>query len=208
MNTARLTELILNLGQVIEQNRDYLTDLDRAIGDADHGINMTKGFRAVADKLQAVAPADPAAAMKTVGMTLISTVGGASGPLYGTAFLRAAAAVAGKADLGRDDLLTVVEAALGGIKERGKAELGDKTSVDALQPAAEAIRSGLQSGAPTAEVARQAAAAARKGAEGTKEYAARKGRASYLGERSIGHQDPGATSTTLMLEALASFLEG
>lgn len=208
MNTARLTELILNLGQVIEQNRDYLTDLDRAIGDADHGINMTKGFRAVAEKLQAVPPVDPAAAMKTVGMTLISTVGGASGPLYGTAFLRAGAAVAGKADLGRDDLLTVVEAALGGIKERGKAELGDKTIVDALQPAAEAIRTGLQSGAPTAEVARQAAAAARKGAEGTKEYAARKGRASYLGERSIGHQDPGATSTTLMLEAVAAFLEG
>lgn len=208
MNTARLTELILRLGQVIEQNRDYLTDLDRAIGDADHGINMAKGFRAVADKLQAAPPADPAAALKTVGMTLISTVGGASGPLYGTAFLRAAAAVAGKAELGGDDLLAVMEAALGGIKDRGKAELGDKTIVDALQPAAEAIRAGLQNGAPVAAVARQAAEAARKGAEGTKEYAARKGRASYLGERSIGHQDPGATSTTLMLEALAAFLEG
>ena len=207
MNTARLTEMIMRLGQVIEANRDYLTDLDRAIGDADHGINMSKGFRAVADKLQAAPQADPTAVFKTVGMTLISTVGGASGPLYGTAFLRAGAAVTGKAELHRDELLAVTEAALTGIKERGKAELGDKTIVDALQPAVESLRASLQNGATTADAARAAAEAARRGAEGTKEYAARKGRASYLGERSIGHQDPGATSTTLMLEAVAEYLE-
>lgn len=207
MNTARLTEMIMRLGQVIEANRDYLTDLDRAIGDADHGINMSKGFRAVADKLQAAPQADPTAVFKTVGMTLISTVGGASGPLYGTAFLRAGAAVTGKAELHRDELLAVTEAALTGIKERGKAALGDKTIVDALQPAVESLRASLQNGATTADAARAAAEAARRGAEGTKEYAARKGRASYLGERSIGHQDPGATSTTLMLESLAAYLE-
>lgn len=206
MNTARLTELVMKLSQVIEANRDYLTDLDRAIGDADHGINMSKGFRAVGEKLQAAPPADPAALFKAVGMALISTVGGASGPLYGTAFLRAGAAAAGKAELHRDDLLAVTEAALNGIKERGKAELGDKTIIDALQPAVESLRTALKSGATAAEAARAAAEAARRGAEGTKEYAARKGRASYLGERSIGHQDPGATSTTLMLEALADFL--
>lgn len=206
MNAAQLTAILGRISQAVDANREYLTDLDRAIGDADHGTNLSKGFRAVTDKLQAATPADPDAVLKTTGMTLISTVGGASGPLYGTAFLRAAAATAGKGELGRDDLVPLLTAALGGIKERGKAERGDKTMVDALEPALEALTQALAGGATAADAVRQAAEAAENGAVATRDIVARKGRASYLGERSIGHQDPGATSTALLLRTLAAAL--
>lgn len=194
------------ISQAVDAQREYLTDLDRAIGDADHGTNLSKGFRAVTDKLQAAAPADPATVLKTTGMTLISTVGGASGPLYGTAFLRAAAAAAGKAELSREDLVPLLTAALGGIKDRGKAERGDKTMVDALEPALEALSQAVAGGASGADAVRRAAEAAEQGAAATRDIVARKGRASYLGERSIGHQDPGATSTALLLRTLADAL--
>jgi dihydroxyacetone kinase-like protein len=188
----------------LRANRDYLTELDAAIGDADHGANMDRGFTAVMAKLGAEGPAvtsDIGALLKTVGMTLVSTVGGASGPLYGTAFLRAGAALAGKAALGTDDIAVALAAALEGIKARGRATRGEKTMIDALEPAIEAFRA---SGADVTAALRAAADAAEAGMRATIPILATKGRASYLGERSVGHQDPGATSMALLLRAMTS----
>jgi dihydroxyacetone kinase-like protein len=188
----------------LRANRDYLTELDAAIGDADHGANMDRGFTAVMAKLGAEGPAvtsDIGALLKTVGMTLVSTVGGASGPLYGTAFLRAGAALAGKAALGTDDIAVALAAALEGIKARGRATRGEKTMIDALEPAIEAYRA---SGADVTAALRAAADAAEAGMRATIPILATKGRASYLGERSVGHQDPGATSMALLLRAMTS----
>lgn len=200
--TNELKQLILDVGSVIEQNKEFLTDLDRAIGDADHGSNMARGFRAVAEKLEAMTDGDPGGILKTVGMTLVSTVGGASGPLYGTAFLRAGMALVDKEALVPEDLQQALGAALEGIKQRGKAEPGDKTILDALEPAVKALNESLASGGDVAAALEAAVKAAEEGVEYTKTIVARKGRASYLGERSLGHQDPGATSTYLMLKAM------
>lgn len=186
----------------LHEQRAYLTDLDAAIGDADHGTNMDRGFTAVMAKLQAEgAPADVGAVLKTVGATLVSTVGGASGPLYGTAFLRAGMALAGKTALEPGDIEDGLMAALEGVKARGKAQRGEKTMIDALEPAVAAYSATLAAGGDAAAALAAAADAAEEGMRATTPLLATKGRASYLGERSIGHQDPGATSCALLLRA-------
>ena len=190
------------LADIIIANKEKLTEIDAAIGDADHGINMARGFEAVRTKLATAKPDDIGAVLKMVGMTLISTVGGASGPLYGTAFMRAAAVVQGQHELNSDKAGQMLAAAIGGIKERGKAVRGEKTMLDALEPAYEAFQGGVTAGKSLAECMELATAAAQGGLEYTKTIIATKGRASYLGERSLGHQDAGATSSYLMLSVL------
>lgn len=189
--------------QVFAENRQYLTDLDAAIGDADHGSNLDRGFTAVRDALSNAPPGDIAAALQTAATVLIRTVGGASGPLYGTFFLRAAAACAGKSKLDSPGLASLFAAAVEGVRHRGKAAAGDKTMLDALLPALAAIEQARDAGAEAASVMLAGASAAEAGMRDTVPMLARKGRASYLGERSIGHQDPGATSSYLMLRAAA-----
>ncbi|MEJ2165073.1 MAG: dihydroxyacetone kinase subunit DhaL [Desulfobacterales bacterium] len=195
------------LQKVFTQNKAYLTDLDAAIGDADHGINMERGFNAVAAELEKSRPADIAGILKTVAMTLIKTVGGASGPLYGTLFLRAAAVCAGKDALEPADVVALFSAGLEGVVQRGKAGLNDKTMVDALTPAAAAMKTACEAGADLNMILQQGTTAAQDGMQRTVEMQARKGRASYLGVRSIGHQDPGATSSFLLLKAAADTWE-
>jgi phosphoenolpyruvate---glycerone phosphotransferase subunit DhaL len=194
---------IRRFAAVIAENKEYLTELDSAIGDADHGINMDRGFQAVVPKVEALPPGDIGAAFKTVGSTLISTVGGASGPLYGTFFLQLGIASAGKSTIDLATLLAGLDAALTSMQRLGKAEPGDKTMLDALIPAREALRKALSDGASPQEAMNTAVAAAEEGMRATIPLVARKGRASYLGERSADHQDPGATSSYLLLRAAA-----
>lgn len=191
------------IASVIGENSAYLTQLDAAIGDADHGANMDRGFRAVMNKLPEISDKDIGTIFKTVGMTLISTVGGAGGPLYGTFFLQVGMKTAGKMELSLADWADALEAALNGVIMRGKAEPGDKTMVDALTPAVAALKQSIPDHQSIGEALERSAEAARKGMEGTIPLVARKGRASYLGERSAGHQDPGATSSYLILKAAA-----
>lgn len=185
----------------LAENRDYLVQLDAAIGDADHGANMDRGFKAVMGKMPEVADKDIGTIFKTVGMTLLSTVGGAGGPLYGTFFLQAGMKTAGKMELSPEDWANALEAALNGVVMRGKAELGDKTMVDALTPAVRALKQATSENKPLGEALESSTEAAHQGMVGTIPIVARKGRASYLGERSAGHQDPGATSSYLILKA-------
>ncbi|SER90148.1 dihydroxyacetone kinase subunit DhaL [Lentzea albida] len=185
---------------VVQEHRDELVRLDQAIGDADHGENMKRGFTAVVSRLDAEPPDTPAKVLKLVATTLISTVGGAAGPLYGTAFLRASSALGDAAELDSALVARALQAALDGVIARGKAAVGDKTMVDALTPAVTAAASADGSVAATLSAAADAAA---EGASSTVPMVARKGRASYLGERSAGHMDPGARSTALLLRALA-----
>jgi phosphoenolpyruvate---glycerone phosphotransferase subunit DhaL len=187
--------------ETIAENKSDLTELDSAIGDADHGINMDRGMRGALIKLETVPPGDVGALFKAVGMALVSTVGGASGPLYGTLFLQLGAATAGKAEIAPDDWIAAVKAAIQGVQARGKAEPGDKTMLDALLPALEALE--RESGGSFGDALRASAAAAEEGMKATIPLVARKGRASYLGERSAGHQDPGATSSYLLLKTAA-----
>ena len=186
----------------VAEQRDYLVDLDRAIGDGDHGENMDRGFKAALEALGQAEPASVAEVLKTVAKTLMSTVGGAAGPLYGTAFLRASKA-AGDGDLDAAGVAAIIEGALGGIQARGKATTGEKTMVDAWTPALDAARAAAESGADAVATLQAAATAAEAGAAATEPLRATKGRASYLGERSIGHLDPGAVSTSLILRAAA-----
>jgi dihydroxyacetone kinase-like protein len=188
----------------VEANKEYLTQLDAAVGDGDHGINMQRGMSAVVAKVDTQAgEQDVSALLNTVGMTLVSTVGGAGGPLYGTLFLQMGTATAGKTELSPDDWAAALEAGIAGVQARGKAEPGDKTMIDALLPGRDALTAALGGGATFADALRQSAAAAEQGMRDTIPLVARKGRASYLGERSAGHQDPGATSSHLLLEAAA-----
>ncbi len=187
---------------VLEQNKEYLTELDAAIGDADHGINMNRGFQKAIAQLPSVADQDIGSILKTFSMTLISSVGGASGPLYGTLFLRASTVVTGKHELTDDDMVALLQAAIDGVVQRGKANLGDKTMLDALSPAVDAFKHAIAAGASTPDALEKAVAAAKDGMNNTLPLVAKKGRASYLGERSSGHLDPGATSTYLILNAL------
>ena len=184
----------------VAEQRDYLVDLDRAIGDGDHGENMDRGFKAAVEALGQAQPGSVAEVLKTVAKTLMSTVGGAAGPLYGTAFLRASKA-AGDGELDGAGVAAVIAGALEGIQARGKATTGEKTMVDAWTPALEAARTAAESGSDPAAVLEAAATAAEAGAAATEPMRATKGRASYLGERSIGHLDPGAVSTSLILRA-------
>jgi phosphoenolpyruvate---glycerone phosphotransferase subunit DhaL len=203
ITTEDTVRWINRIAVVLHENREYLTQLDSPIGDGDHGINMDRGFKAVIDKLPTVANMDIGSILKTVGTTLVSTVGGASGPLYGTAFLRASMATSGKNELYEADVVHMLEAALEGVKARGKAQPGEKTMVDALTPALAAMKEAEQQHAGLSQLLRRGSDAAEAGMKATIPLLATKGRASYLGERSIGHQDPGATSSWLMLKALA-----
>jgi dihydroxyacetone kinase-like protein len=196
------------IAAVLKTNKDYLTQLDAAIGDADHGTNMDRGFQAVLTKLPGVADKDIGTVLKTVGMTLVSTVGGAGGPLYGTFFMQMGTTATGKLELTLGDWATALEAAVGGVVMRGKANLGDKTMVDALTPAVAALKAAAAEGAGLAEALQRSAQAAEQGMLATTPLVARKGRASYLGERSAGHQDPGATSSHLILKAAADTWSG
>lgn len=195
------------IGNRIIENKDTLTDLDREIGDADHGVNMARGFSAVIDKVPQDNP-DIGAVLKKAGMTLLSTVGGASGPLYGTAYMEAAKVLTGKETLTKEDFASALNAAIVGIQKRGRSEKGEKTMLDALVPALEAYEKTLAEGGGFADGLDRACTAAGEGVEYTKTIAATKGRASYLGDRSIGHQDPGATSAKITLEAIRDFFRG
>src|SRR5829696_8880166 len=185
----------------VEAEASHLTQLDSAIGDGDHGVNMTRGFRAVIEKVDGSEP--PGKQLITAGKTLVSTVGGASGPLWGTALRRAGRALGDEPEFGGDELVAALDAAIEAVVELGAAQPGDKTMIDALQPAADGLRASLADGADMVAAVAAAADAALEGAKATVPLQARKGRASYLGERSIGHQDPGATSAALLMRALA-----
>jgi dihydroxyacetone kinase-like protein len=186
--------------EVIAENRQELVALDRAIGDADHGTNMDRGMKKAVEKLETVEGDDIGALLKAVGMALVSSVGGAAGPLYGTLFLQMGTATAGRSELDLEGWTAALEAGVKGVQSRGKAEPDDKTMVDALLPAVEALRSGGELG----EALRRSAEAAAEGMRHTIPLEARKGRASYLGPRSMGHQDPGATSSHLLIESAAA----
>jgi dihydroxyacetone kinase-like protein len=207
LGAADMVAFLETLAEQVRAQRAYLTELDSAIGDADHGTNLDRGFSAVAAKLPEVADSDLGTILKMVGTTLVSTVGGASGPLYGTAFLRAGAALDGRQVASFDDVVAAVRAAVEGVQQRGKAVPGEKTMLDALVPALEALQAAGARGAAPLVAARQAVAAAEQGMRATIPMLATKGRASYLGERSIGHQDPGATSTHLMASVALAIAE-
>jgi phosphoenolpyruvate---glycerone phosphotransferase subunit DhaL len=206
-DTQTTLEIVRAMAAAMEEHRRELTKLDSEIGDGDHGTNMHRGFQTALERLEGAEPASPADVLKSVSTALISRVGGAAGPLYGTAFLRASTALAEKEEVSPGDAAAALEAALAGVKQRGKAEAGDKTMVDALEPAVEAAKEAA-SEESIAGVFRAAADAAAEGAEATVELAARRGRASYMGQRAVGHKDPGAASTHLLLDAAARTLEG
>jgi len=191
----------------VKEHRDELTQLDAAIGDADHGANLDRGFTAVLAKFPTIADKDIGTILKTAGMTLVSTVGGASGPLYGTAFMRAGMALADRQELSEGDVVAALEAALEGIMARGKAQRGEKTMIDAIAPGIDVLKAAQANGEDFAEALRRALDAVKEGMESTIPMQATKGRASYLGERSIGHQDPGATSSYYMAQALLEAIE-
>jgi len=193
-------------GEAVTANAAELTRLDAAIGDADHGTNMDRGLRAVRERVLTQDGFDLSTIFKQTGMTLIGTVGGAGGPLYGTVFLRMGQVATDKEGLTIEEVADALTGALEGVQLRGKAEPGDKTMVDALGPAVDALRAALAARSEAQTAIRAAADAAEQGAEATIRMQARKGRASYLGERSIGHQDPGATSTALLVRSLADTL--
>lgn len=208
IDTAQLADWITRFRDAVTEKREWLTELDSAIGDADHGANMARGMTAVVEKLNGATPATVDELLKTVGMTLVSSVGGASGPLYGTLFLRMGMAAGPVPELDATQLAAALRAGLEGIVARGKAEAGDKTMFDAMAPAVDAFDQGVADGDELADAARRAADAAAAGRDATEPLVARKGRASYLGERSAGHLDPGAASTTLLFETLAAAVAG
>ncbi len=190
------------MAATIIENRDYLNELDGAIGDADFGTSISGGFLAVQEILPSLEGLEAGPMLSKVGMTLVSKVGGASGPIYGTIFMKAGQAAGAKTELTASDIAVMLEAAINGVKARGKAEPGEKTIVDALQPAAEAFRKAADADCSLEKCGSQAAAAARAGAESTKNMIATKGRAHYVGDRSLGHKDAGATSIALLFEAI------
>jgi dihydroxyacetone kinase-like protein len=206
VDAGALTAWIREFARLTAVHKDLLTRLDSAIGDADHGINMDRGMTAVTAALAGDVPAGLAAPLKQTGMTLVSTVGGASGPLYGTAFLRMATAAGDAGAVDANGFAKMLRAALEGVVARGKAEPGDKTMYDALAPAVDALDAALAAGETLGPALRAAINAAEAGRDATIPMTARKGRASYLGERSVGHQDPGATSVTLLLTAAGTTL--
>lgn len=203
-NLAALSAWIREFARVIGENAQYLTDLDAAIGDADHGINMNRGMTAVTAALDESTPADASDLCKQVGMTLVSSVGGASGPLYGTFFLRMATALGQAAALDGPAVATTLRAGVEGVVARGKAEVGDKTMLDALVPALDALDAAVAEKADLATALAAAANAAERGRDATAPMVARKGRASYLGQRSAGHLDPGAASAAMLIAAAAT----
>ena len=205
-DTAKVAEIIRAIAARMEAEKDFLTQLDNEIGDGDHGINLARGFKSVLKKLPELESGDMGSLLKGTGMQLVSNVGGASGPLYGTAFMKAGNALKGKSEAEDVEFAVAMNAAIGGIKMRGKSEAGEKTMLDALCPAYEALTEAIDGGAALKEAMGKAVAAAAQGVEYTKTIIATKGRASYLGERSIGHQDPGATSALYMLQEIEKCL--
>jgi phosphoenolpyruvate---glycerone phosphotransferase subunit DhaL len=199
--TAALDRWVRSFALLVAENKELLTDLDAAIGDGDHGTNMDRGMRAVVDALDDTTPGAASALLNKVGITLVSTVGGASGPLFGTFFLRAGASLGDTSDISLAQLTSAFRAGLEGIVARGKAEAGDKTMYDALAPAVNALDSAVSEGMDKAAALKLALVAAESGRDATTPMLARKGRASYLGERSVGHQDPGATTVALLVAA-------
>jgi len=201
VTTVAFEEWVRRFAQLVADNRDFLTELDAAIGDADHGSNMDRGMKAAVAAIDASSPATAGALFSKVGMTLVSTVGGASGPLFGTLFLRIGSSLGDAQSATAHQVAAALRAGLGGVVERGKAGPGDKTMYDALAPAVDALDEALGEGADLAGSLKLACDAAAAGRDATIPMLARKGRASYLGERSVGHQDPGATTVALLLEA-------
>ena len=199
----QFVDWIKSFAAIISENKTFLTDLDSAIGDADHGINMDRGFQAVLSKLPAFENQDIGSIAKNIGMVLISTVGGASGPLYGTFFIQVGKETVGKLELTLEDWAIALESAVNGVKMRGKANLGDKTMLDSLIPGLEALKESIAAGKSISDALTASEEAAKQGMEATIPLIAKKGRASYLGERSIGTQDPGATSSYFLLHAAA-----
>ena len=206
MDANGVIEALRAMSRRMEAEKDFLTQLDNEIADGDHGINMARGFAAVEKKLPELTGKDIGTILKTVGMTLVSAVGGSAGPLYGTAFLKSGMAMAGKTEISLDDFLACLKVAIEGVQQRGRAVRGEKTMLDAMIPALEAMAAARASGGDAKAILSAGIAAARGGVEFTKTIAATKGRASYIGERSIGHQDPGATSFTFLLEAISTCL--
>ena len=206
MDNKKLVEILQAIAQRMEKEKEVLTELDNAIGDGDHGINLARGFAAVEQKLPTLADKDLGAILKGVGMALVSNVGGASGPLYGTAFMKAGGALKGETEADDEKLVAAFEAAVEGIKMRGKAHEGEKTMLDAQCPALKALKEALAAGKDIKAAMADAVEAAKTGVAYTKTIIATKGRASYLGERSIGHEDPGAVSSLMMLEEIAQAL--
>ena len=206
LDTAKVVEIIRAIAARMEAEKDFLPQLDNEIGDGDHGINLARGFKQVLKKLPEWENSDIGTVLKGTGMQLISNVGGASGPLYGTAFMKAGNILKDKAEIEAADFAAALEAAIGGIKMRGKSVEGEKTMLDSLCPAYKALVEALESGAALKPALQKAVEAAAGGVEYTKTIAATKGRASYLGERSIGHQDPGATSSLFMLQEIEKCL--
>ncbi len=208
LTQSHITTWLDRAAATLDDNKAYLTELDSAIGDADHGTNVARGFRIIAEKLPETADDDVGAIFKLAAMTLMSKVGGASGLILGNFFIKASAAAKGKYELTPSEVVDVFTAGRDGIVQRGRAEVGDKTMLDAWTPAVDALREAVDRGEPLAAALRASADAAKTGMEATKPLQARKGRASYLGERSIGHQDPGATSTYLLINELAKVAAG
>ena len=206
MDTAKVLDVLNAIGAKIEEQKEYLTELDNVIGDGDHGINMARGFQMVETKLPTLADKDIGTILKTVGMTLVSTVGGSSGPLYGTAFMKAGMTMAGKTEMSLEDFIQCLDVAIEGVKMRGKAVQGEKTTLDAMIPALDAMKAALTPDAAPKTILEIGVGAAWEGVEYTKTIIATKGRASYVGERSIGHQDPGATSFSYILETISNCL--
>lgn len=204
VDVSLLTGWVREFARSIGENAQLLTDLDAAIGDADHGINMDRGMTAVIGALDEAAPANMSALSKLVGMTLVKSVGGASGPLYGTFFLRMAGAFGSGDSVDAVDFAKALRAGIEGVVQRGRAEAGDKTMFDTLAPALDALNAALASGSGLATALADATLAAEKGRDATESMVARKGRASYLGQRSVGHQDPGATSAAMLIAAAAT----
>jgi phosphoenolpyruvate---glycerone phosphotransferase subunit DhaL len=207
ITSANLISFFDRFAAHIAEKKDYLTQLDSAIGDADHGANMHRGLQAILAKRADLESKDPSALLKAVAMILISTVGGASGALYGTFFLQSSIAAAGKPELDSMDLVALLEKGLGGVIQRGKAAAGDKTMIDALEPAIRTLRASIEKDETLKVALAGAVKAADEAVVATIPLIARKGRASYLGERSIGHADPGATSASLLFQSLAETLQ-
>ncbi|WP_315079143.1 dihydroxyacetone kinase subunit DhaL [uncultured Clostridium sp.] len=206
VTVKQVKDILIKVEKVIEENKLYLSELDAAIGDGDHGLNMNKGFKAVIEKIKDLPEDDLGNIFKNSGMALVSNVGGASGPLYGTAFMKAAMAVNKKSEMDINDFVKVLEEALGGIKMRGKGQEGEKTMIDTLSPAIEAAKRSIGENKTVKEVLIEIKEAAKNGMEHTKDIVATKGRASYVGERSIGHIDAGATSMYLILNTIVEEL--
>lgn len=202
-DSKKVLEIIRAISLKMEAEKGYLTELDQPIGDSDHGINMARGFAAVEAKLPAMEGKDIGTILKTVGMTLVSTVGGASGPLYGSAYMKAGMALAGKNEMDMGDFLSMMQAAIEAVEQRGKAAVEEATMLDAMVPSLKAMEEEAAAGRKTKDVLDAGVKAAWAGAEHTKDLVATKGRASYVGERGLGHQDPGATSYSYMLEVIA-----